>query len=406
MVSATEQGCALVETRRQLERVEADWLGDLVDFDLAELWREDGHVCAASWLVERCGFARATAFEKLRVAHELRRRPVLRDALVERALSYSKLRVITRIIDGGAEFDELMLQNAPKLTADELEQAVEHWDYVRNQDSPPPDFSERRRIRRYRGFGGGMGRAIIDDWDENLDRLFNFFDAYIQWCEHRSGAVDESPTETRPPTFEEFAAMVEAAAGMEIEELPLTPTLAQKRLDALNDLIEVAASMKADVIDVERAAIGVTVSYENLIAGIGAGDTSSGHTLTGEAVRRLACEGGINRIVTRGASDILDVGRQTRQWNRAQRRAIKRRHKNKCAVKGCHRRITEIHHVWWWEDGGETCIENGVPLCFGHHHLVHEGKWQISYNAETGETRLVRSGREPLVAFASFTPAA
>ena len=65
-----------------------------------------------------------------------------------------------------------------------------------------------------------------------------------------------------------------------------------------------------------------------------------------------------------------------------------RRHGYRCCAQGCRRRITQIHHLHWWEDGGVTSIDNGVPLCSYHHHLVHEGGWTISYNPYTGITRL------------------
>lgn len=42
----------------------------------------------------------------------------------------------------------------------------------------------------------------------------------------------------------------------------------------------------------------------------------------------------------------------------------------------------------WWETGGDTNIGNGVPLCLHHHHLVHEGGWQITYSPTTGMTTL------------------
>ena len=36
-----------------------------------------------------------------------------------------------------------------------------------------------------------------------------------------------------------------------------------------------------------------------------------------------------------------------------------------------------IHHVHWWTDGGKTVLANLVPLCERHHHLVHEGGWNL-----------------------------
>jgi hypothetical protein len=38
----------------------------------------------------------------------------------------------------------------------------------------------------------------------------------------------------------------------------------------------------------------------------------------------------------------------------------------------------QIHHVTAWERGGSTNLANLLPLCSRHHHLVHEGGWQLT----------------------------
>ncbi|HQZ36850.1 MAG TPA: HNH endonuclease signature motif containing protein, partial [Ilumatobacteraceae bacterium] len=39
---------------------------------------------------------------------------------------------------------------------------------------------------------------------------------------------------------------------------------------------------------------------------------------------------------------------------------------------------TKIHHVHWWRRGGCTDLDNLLPLCSKHHHLVHEGGWALA----------------------------
>ena len=174
----------------------------------------------------------------------------------------------------------------------------------------------------------------------------------------------------------------------EFEELPKRSSSA-RRLDLLLDLMEEIALVNDDKIDPETASIGVTVQYEDLINNARVLTlTDQESILTGDAVRRLACDAGIHRMVIQGVSEFLDIGRKTRTWTTAQRRAIRARHNHRCAAGGCRRRITHIHHLQWWEDGGETNIDNGVPLCSYHHHLVHEGGWTITWNPNTGITRM------------------
>ena len=110
-----------------------------------------------------------------------------------------------------------------------------------------------------------------------------------------------------------------------------------------------------------------------------------GGPLSGETARRLACDGGIVRVITRGASEVLDVGRKTRVWNPAQERAIVVRDRH-CRGPDCTRPIVRFHHVRYWGTGGPTSVANGVGLCEFHHWLVHEGGWTLTISP----TRLCR----------------
>lgn len=47
-------------------------------------------------------------------------------------------------------------------------------------------------------------------------------------------------------------------------------------------------------------------------------------------------------------------------------------------VDGCRHERTQAHHVTWYGlHHGTTDIDHLVPLCTRHHHLVHEGGWQL-----------------------------
>ncbi len=67
-------------------------------------------------------------------------------------------------------------------------------------------------------------------------------------------------------------------------------------LDWLFDLLEEAALADPKKLDPYVAAVGVTIQYEDLINATGNGLSSQGSTLTGEAVRRLACDADIQRM--------------------------------------------------------------------------------------------------------------
>ena len=98
-------GEALAAWAMRTAAAECRWLAMLAEFDGREGWSRDGQLSAVDWLVWRCGVSHRTAREKLRVAHELRRRPVVAEAFAAGQLSYCKVRAVTRITDGDADLD-------------------------------------------------------------------------------------------------------------------------------------------------------------------------------------------------------------------------------------------------------------------------------------------------------------
>jgi hypothetical protein len=95
----------------------------------------------------------------------------------------------------------------------------------------------------------------------------------------------------------------------------------------------------------------------------------------------LACDSGIIPAVLGGASEILDLGRTTRTWSKAQRRAARLRDGNHCTWPGgCQTpiRYCQLHHIQHWcEHRGPTDLANGAHLCHFHHWLIHNRNWKL-----------------------------
>jgi hypothetical protein len=395
----TVAGRELIEQRKFLDTCEVDWLAKLAEFDSTSGYEADGYPTCVTWLVGFCGMGRSTAKEKLRVAHELTRRPVIAAAFASGALSYQKARVLTRLIGLDTERDEEFVEHAQRDTADWLSRRVQRWNDLHDQDRPPKDRYERRGLWRSRGVLGGYGRVVIEGPDDELDRIQNMLTAYNNWQYWNANpdpaeSVDKATAE--PPRLRLVADDTHEHDGDcdhgVIPEAPIeyARSWSQRMYDALIDLLEEVALVNPEEVDPEQAAITVTVPYEMLVEGVqGTADLSSGATLTYEQTIRIACDAILSRMIVKGASEILDTGRKTRIWSVAQRRAIRALWGHKCAVKGCCRRIVQIHHIIFWENGGTTCVENGIPLCAYHHRLVHHAGWVIEWNYERGELRFI-----------------
>jgi hypothetical protein len=95
-------------------------------------------------------------------------------------------------------------------------------------------------------------------------------------------------------------------------------------------------------------------------------------------LRRLACNAGIVPVVLGGKSEVLDLGRTSRLFSRAQRKALRIRDR-RCRARGCTIPATwcEAHHLKPWALGGATDLADGVLLCSFHHHRAHDPTYEV-----------------------------
>lgn len=111
--------------------------------------------------------------------------------------------------------------------------------------------------------------------------------------------------------------------------------------------------------------------------------TESGARLGPDAVRRLACDAVLQRVVwdrdgTLLGSQLLDLGRTARLADVHLHRALAARDRG-CIIPGCGAQPAhcDAHHILHWADGGPTSLHNLCQLCGSHHTAVHEGTWQV-----------------------------
>ncbi len=98
-------GQELVDASKEMASSEAQWLAKLASFDRSLEWQHDGQLSCATWVAYKCSVGRSTAKEKLRVAHELERRPIVAAAFEAGDITYSKARILTRLFELNDERD-------------------------------------------------------------------------------------------------------------------------------------------------------------------------------------------------------------------------------------------------------------------------------------------------------------
>ncbi len=95
-------------------------------------------------------------------------------------------------------------------------------------------------------------------------------------------------------------------------------------------------------------------------------------------MRRFLCEAVMRAVLIEPDGSVRRMA-EMRTPNRAQRRALEAIYST-CAHPECQIPVTQCkaHHIVWFSRRGPTLLDNLVPLCEQHHHLVHEGGWGMS----------------------------
>ncbi len=337
------------------------------EFDEQKGWEWLGFPTCAQWLNFKCGIDLNTARERVRVAHALGKLPKIDARFAEGALSYSKVRAITRIATESNE--DYLLKIAKHGTAFHVEKLV----------------SKYRRAERL------MGAGVAKEQHDN--RTLNYhYDA--DGCLVIRGRF---PAEQGALIVKALEMSIErqygeddsAETSADAESTPISA----RRADALAEVAE--TYMNTEPVPnstADRYQVVVHVSAETSMEGPHIED---GPRVSAETSRRIACDSSLLAIKEGNDGEPMSIGRKTRSIPSAMRRALRIRDKG-CRFPGCtHDRYVDGHHIRHWADGGETSLDNLVSLCRHHHHLVHEGGFACEKTAD-GDILFRDQQREPL----------
>ena len=360
------------------------------EFDERAGWMQWSFPDGVSWLKWRCDLGTGTAREKLRIAHALKELPLISAAFAEGNLSYSKVRVMTRVAT--AENEAELIELARQMTVLHL---TEHCKQRSNaQKSSTATALAAQNSRAFRV------------WHDHAKGTVHFsIELPVEEGELFEKAVEKAATQLTVETGistpgdnnEEPAwSAIQADAVMDVMRQYLSgvgvgvgaSSVPSTRSDSV-----INTSSSADhhlvMIHVDENALTANHSCQsNPTNQSNSSNPTNPDNATSqypiETVRRLCCDGSITTIIENSKGEPLNVGRKMRVVTTAIRRALWARDKG-CAFPGCsHTRFVDAHHIKHWADGGETSVENMVLLCTSHHKLVHEGGFRINRD-QSGE---------------------
>jgi hypothetical protein len=362
---------AITTLAANIAAANAEFLSLIGEFDRREAWAAWGVHSTAHWLNWKCGIALGAAREKVRVAKALLGLPEVAQAFSRGALSYSKVRAMTRVAT--RENESYLLMIAHHGTATHVEQAVRAYRSVDRLEANA-NAQKCHASRELNWYYDDDGMLVVKArlLAENGAMLLKALEA---------AATDAEQNAVAPACSHPSA---DVLAGTSQES---ACPAASKRADALSHLAEqflargASSSNTADhhqiVIHVDHAALKSMGDYSR-------SEIEHGPAVAPATARRLACDAAIIEIEENENGEALNIGRKTRSVPPAIRRALRNRDDG-CRFPGCtNHRYVDAHHIRHWADGGETSVSNLVLLCRKHHRLVHEGGFSMQQHAQRG----------------------
>lgn len=356
-LSAEDVGALLLAVVGLGERLRAETVRVAGAWDARKAWAEDGALSASSWLTHRAPVSKRDGRQLVRAARLAWRHERTGKALAAGDLTSSHVDVLAAMVKGRERLfprhEDVLLDIAPTLSVDDFTTALKHW------------------------------RSAADDELSRIDALHAF--------ENRSLTIASTlgdRVELHASLDAEAGAIVGRALDAydrpdPVDGVSRPRTLEQRRADAFVQICSEALREKQQarhhvpsvdlVLDADRLGspdvFDPTARCE--IDGIGA--------VARVVAERMLCDSAVCRVVMRGVSEVLDLGRRQRLPNRALRRALERRDRH-CAFPGCDAPISwcDVHHLVHWARGGETNLGNCLLLCRRHHVLCHEGGWRLA----------------------------
>ena len=341
----------------------ADQLELLVRFDSLKGWERGGAKSCAAWMNLELGIGLQLALEYLRVGRNLRNLPVVTALFRAGKLTWSKVRVLTRVADEANE--SLLCHAALDASVSQVEKLCKDY---RWQDDEQSRANEREQA--------------LKQWEARS----------FQWDNCRNGNVRISLS-LPPYLAQAFLSSVEySLAQLEPSSSSADTSMTQRRADAAMLMAEnnlqsagrdtATADRYQVIVSVDAAELSndartasdekVTPTKRASIVGASMGISP----LARDTARRLACDCSISAIIS-DKGEPIDIGQKTRIWPKAMARAIRARDKS-CVWPGCTQtRHLHIHHIKHWVDGGTTSVDNAATLCSHHHTLLHEGGYRI-----------------------------
>jgi len=327
------------------ERLSALAMAVVGEWDAEQAWALDGALSPVAWLAHRAPLTRQDASTLVRTARHVHAHEKTAEALNAGDITAAHVEIAAQAAkhreEHYPEHEDVILDAARELSPSGFREVMAHWRACCDAVADHED-----------------ARTQIEDNYLDINRTFSRVG-------HLDGRLDPVSTKALIDVLDEMG-------PPDPLDGPTPPrTLAQRRAAALIRLVtgDTPPPVSTDVIMDGDTLAGRQPSdlmdHCCELAGYG--------PISPALARTLACDAAIGRILMKGRSEVIDLGRRTRLVTPALRRALGIRDGG-CVEPGCTAPAhwCDGHHIIHWTAHGPTDMANLELRCRRHHLLQHQ----------------------------------
>lgn len=359
--SRAARSAHLVELLAVRDQLEAEVLRALGAWDGAAVFADEGSMSPVGWLTENAPMTRRDAADLLRTARLAHSHVRTARSLAAGDVPAANVALMARAArHREAVFDDqedTLLDAAGELAPEQFRRLARRWQSLADDhlDRASPELHDGRwHLHASTTFGGAVALRGLLDPEGGAIVL-----AALAGLDAPDPAEGFRPARTLPQRrADALVALAEGTAGSR-----------RVNLDVIVDLATMSGASPTDLEGFRRELVGIGP--------------------IGQAtLERLACDSNVGRVVMRGKSLVVDLGRYTPVVSPAQRRALAIRDRG-CVEPGCGAppEWCDAHHTDPWTLGGPTDLDQLELRCRRHHVEVHEGR-----RGPPGRSRRTRRG--------------
>lgn len=345
-VGVTELRSQLAQFRTSMSRLEAQFARMAHAADRAGAHLGTGARDTAEWVGRQTGTSTTRNRTSAELGEAMSKSTELADAVTSGLISNDQANAAVGVA-GGLALDAALIDEISSLPLASVRSAAESW-RAANDAERETDRSAQQRSRRFlrlTGQADGMTRVdgLLDP--ESAAIVRTTLDAVMN-----ESVFDESGRRRDQRCADAWVQLSKAASKGKI------------------------AGGRSN------AKVLATVAFETITErGAARGATHAGPTIDADAIRQMACDAGIHRVVTGPGSSILDFGRENRLVSENLFLTLVARDQH-CRWPGCTIRATwcDAHHVTEWGHHGRTNESTCALLCHHHHSLTHQPGWKVT----------------------------